>query len=90
MTINISGFLAAISMFYRLKGEEIPDFTNKTAIGALGYYVSSGSGRDFQPMNINFGIIASPENKIKGGKKAKYAFVANRALETIKELRGKI
>ena len=85
-----SGFLAAISMFYRLKGEEIPDFTNKTAIGALGYYVSSGSGRDFQPMNINFGIIASPEQKIKGGKKAKYAFVANRALEIIEELRGKI
>ncbi len=82
-----SGFLAAVSMFKRLNGEEEVDFTDQTAIGALGYYVSSGSGRNFQPMNVNFGIIASPNEKIKGGKQARYNFIANRALDKIKEIK---
>ena len=85
-----SGFLAGVSMFQRLNGEEITDFTNLTAIGALGYYISSGSGRNFQPMNVNFGIIQPPETKIKGGKQARYQFIANRALEKINELKEKI
>ncbi|MBE7091697.1 MAG: methylenetetrahydrofolate--tRNA-(uracil(54)-C(5))-methyltransferase (FADH(2)-oxidizing) TrmFO [Clostridiales bacterium] len=82
-----SGFIAAISMFQRLNNEEIIDFTSETAIGALGHYVSSGSGRDFQPMNVNFGIISPPENKIKGGKQARYAYIAQRALNKIKDLK---
>ncbi len=85
-----SGFLAGISMFQRLNGDEITDFTNLTAIGSLGYYISSGSGRNFQPMNVNFGIIQPPENKIKGGKQARYQFIANRALEKINEIKEKI
>lgn len=85
-----SGFLAAISMFQRLNNEEITDFTNETAIGALGYYVSSGSGRNFQPMNVNFGIIAPLEIKIKGGKQARYAYISNRALNKIREIKETI
>ena len=85
-----SGFLAAISMFQRLSGKDVTDFTDLTAIGALGYYVSSGSGNNFQPMNINFGIIASPEMRIKGGKQARYAYVAQRALNKINELKEDI
>ena len=82
-----SGFLAGLSMFQRLNGDEITDFTNLTAIGALGYYISSGSGRNFQPMNVNFGIIQPPETKIKGGKQARYQFIAKRALDKINELK---
>ncbi len=85
-----SGFISAISMYQRLNETEITDFTNETAIGALGHYVSSGSGRDFQPMNINFGIIKSPEFKIKGGKQARYAYISQKALEKIKELKETI
>ncbi len=85
-----SGFLAAISMFQRLNNEEITDFTNETAIGALGYYISSGSGRNFQPMNVNFGIIAPLEIKIKGGKQARYAYISNRALNKIREIKETI
>ena len=85
-----SGFVAGVSMFQRLNGDEITDFTNLTAIGSLGYYVSAGSGRNFQPMNVNFGIIEPPEGKIKGGKQARYFFIANRALEKINEIKEKI
>lgn len=85
-----SGFVAAVSMYQRLSGIGITDFTNETAVGALGHYVSSGSGRDFQPMNINFGIIKPPEFKIKGGKQARYAYISQKALEKIRELKETI
>jgi methylenetetrahydrofolate--tRNA-(uracil-5-)-methyltransferase len=85
-----SGFVAAVSMYQRLSGIGITDFTNETAVGALAHYVSSGSGRDFQPMNINFGIIKPPEFKIKGGKQARYAYISQKALEKIRELKETI
>ncbi len=82
-----SGFVAGISMAAQILGKETPNFTKETAIGALGYYISSGSGRNFQPMNINFGILEPPEQKIKGGKQARYDFIARRALERILQIK---
>ena len=74
-----SGYLAAVSMAARLKGEPIPDFTNLTAIGALANYISDQSITTFQPMNVNFGIIAPLEQRVKG-KANKNLAIANRAL----------
>ncbi len=85
-----SGFAAGVSMAEELSNREITDFTSLTATGALGHYISSGSGRNFQPMNINFGIIDPPEERIKGGKQARYEYVAKRALKKIDELKERI
>jgi len=74
-----SGYLAAVSMAARLNGEPIPDFSNLTAIGALAHYISDASVTAFQPMNVNFGIIAPLEQRIKG-KANKNLAIANRAL----------
>ena len=74
-----SGYVAAVSMAARLHGEEIPDFTRLTAIGALAYYVSDESVTAFQPMNVNFGIIAPLEQRVRG-KANKNLAIANRAL----------
>ena len=52
-----SGMLASLEMAARLLGLPPVDFSQETAIGALGLYISHGSIGDFQPMNINFGII---------------------------------
>ena len=80
-----SGFLAAVAMAAKLQGKEIPDFPKETAIGALGLYISDGSVENFQPMNINFSIIAPLEKRIK--KKAeKNLAIANRSLEIIDSL----
>ena len=77
-----SGFLAAIAMAAKIQGKEIPDFPKETAIGALGLYISDGSVENFQPMNINFSIIAPLEKRIR--KKAeKNLAIANRSLEVI-------
>lgn len=74
-----SGYLAAVSMAARLKGEPIPNFTDRTAIGALAHYISDSSVTSFQPMNVNFGIIAPPERRVKG-KANKNLAIAERAL----------
>ena len=77
-----SGFLAAVAMAAKLQGRELPDFPNTTAIGALGLYVSDERITDFQPMNINFSIIAPLEQRIR--KKAeKNLAIANRSLAVI-------
>ena len=77
-----SGFLAAVAMAAKVEGRELPDFPNTTAIGALGLYVSDERITDFQPMNVNFSIIAPLEQRIR--KKAeKNLAIANRSLQVI-------
>ena len=77
-----SGYLAAVAMAAKIQGKEIPDFPKTTAIGALGLYISDESIENFQPMNINFSIIAPLEKRIR--KKAeKNLAIANRSLEII-------
>ena len=80
-----SGFLAAVAMAAKVQGKALPEFTNETAIGALGLYVSDERIEHFQPMNVNFSIIAPLQQRIR--KKAeKNLAIANRSLAVIEEL----
>ena len=80
-----SGFLAAVAMAAKVQGRKVPEFPRTTAIGALGLYISDEAIEDFQPMNVNFSIIAPLEQRIR--KKAeKNLAIANRSLEVIDEL----
>lgn len=80
-----SGLAAGIELSRKLEGREPLDFTNKTAIGALAHYVSEYGGGDFQPMNINFGILSPIQNAPKG-KKARYEALSMRALAQIRDI----
>ena len=80
-----SGFTAGVSLARRLLGQEPVDFTDETAIGALGHYVSDYNGSDFQPMNVTFGIMAPLKERIRN-KRERYERIANRALEHIDDL----
>jgi len=83
-----SGYLAAVAMAAKVKGEPLPEFPKTTAIGALGLYISDETVENFQPMNINFSIIQPLEQRIR--KKAeKNLAIANRSLAVIDELRKK-
>ena len=73
----------------RLRGLAPIDFPDVTAIGALGLYVSNESVGNFQPMNINFGIIPPLGYKVKG-KRNKNAVLSQRSLEVIDSLREEI
>ena len=55
----------------------------KRQIGALALYVSNESVTDFQPMNINFGIMPPWAERVKGGKREKNTLIANRALAAL-------
>ena len=80
-----SGFLAAVELARRLEGKPPVDFPRETAIGALALYISDGSVADFQPMNINFGLIPPLGYKVKG-KRNKNAELSRRALEILDTL----
>ena len=84
-----SGFLAAVELSRRLRGLAPINFPDVTAIGALGLYVSNESVGNFQPMNINFGIIPPLGYKVKG-KRNKNAVLSQRSLEVIDSLREEI
>ena len=83
-----SGMLVGIETAARVLGMEPVDFPQETAIGALSLYVSGGSVGDFQPMNVNFGIISPLGRRVKG-KRNKNAEISKRSLEIIESLKAK-
>ena len=83
-----SGMLVGIETAARVLGLESVDFPQETATGALSLYISGGSVGDFQPMNINFGIISPLGYRVKG-KRNKNAEISKRALGIIDELMSK-
>ena len=85
-----SGMLVGLETARRLRGEPPLDFPRETAIGALAAYVSDcrggvGPPGDFQPMNINFGIMAPLEERIRK-KRDKNLAISVRALEIMENV----
>lgn len=81
-----SGLLCGIATAYLVLGKQMPAFSGKTAIGAMGRYVSTPNKR-FQPMNCAFGLIdqleVKPGEKRIRNKLLRYEAIAQRALEEI-------
>ena len=84
-----SGYLAAVAMAYKLRGETPPDFTRRTAIGAVGHYVCDESIVNFQPMNINYGIMETLGYRVKG-KANKNLAIAQRGLEELETIKAQL
>ena len=80
-----SGFLAAVSMAARVRGLAPVEFPRTTAIGALGLYISDSSVESFQPMNVNFSIIAPLEQRVRK-KSEKNLAISQRALDVLQGL----
>ena len=81
-----SGILAAAHCFEKLRGNmpRIPE--SVTVMGALSAHIC-GATDNFQPMNANFGILKPLENEIRD-KKQRYAALAQRAIDSIKEYKS--
>ena len=77
-----SGFLVGVETARRLKGQPPADFPREMAIGALALYISNESVTQFQPMNINFGIMPPLDHRVKG-KRNKNAELPRRALDIL-------
>ena len=77
-----SGCLAALELARRIEGKPPIDFPQETAIGALALYISHEGVENFQPMNVNFGIMPPLGYRVKG-KRNKNAALSQRALEAL-------
>ena len=94
-----SGLVAGINAYRTTAGMEELVFPASTAIGALAHYISTSSMGNFQPMNINFGIMDTKDSPVHSktnvGKKVtarqkkqeKNLQIANRALKMIQLLK---
>ena len=84
-----SGLVAGINAAKAVLGEDKVVFPQSTMIGALAHYASGYTGKDFQPMGANFGIVNSdaPELKKKvKDKSMRKMIAAQRSLEIIEEI----
>ncbi|MBQ9719869.1 MAG: methylenetetrahydrofolate--tRNA-(uracil(54)-C(5))-methyltransferase (FADH(2)-oxidizing) TrmFO [Oscillospiraceae bacterium] len=79
-----SGLLAGINAARAMTGREPIVFPEETAIGALAAYISRPN-RNFQPMNVTFGLLPPIEQRIRD-KKKRYLAVSERALDQVREI----
>ncbi len=84
----MSGLLAGIHCVQKLKGKPsvVPPVT--TVCGALSQYIAT-ENKDFQPMNANYGVLASGFAEIRD-KKLKRQKLGERALEEIERFRQEV
>mgnify|MGYP004650811957 FL=1 len=79
----VSGLYAGATAAIELLTGRLPEpLPRSTATGALAAYVSNPAVTEFQPMNVNFGIIDGSGVRAKG-KQARLEAIADRALATV-------
>lgn len=77
-----SGIMAGLAAARAVLELPAVEFPSETAHGALANYISNPAVDNFQPMNINFGLIPPLAVRIRK-KKEKNAQIAARALEAL-------
>lgn len=77
-----SGLVAGINLARLVQGKEPFIFPATTALGSLAHYITTADPKNFQPMNINFGLFEPLPEKVKN-KQARNEQLAKRALTTI-------
>jgi methylenetetrahydrofolate--tRNA-(uracil-5-)-methyltransferase len=81
------GLLAGINAARQLLSRPLITPPRETAMGALIGHLTNTATKDFQPMNVNFGLFPPLEGRIP--KKLRGAAYAERALEVLdKWMRG--
>lgn len=82
-----SGLHVAFAVAAELRGAQAPALPRETAFGALLAYATDPAVKDYQPMHVNFGLMAplSPPVRNKRARYQAYADRANEALAGYKE-----
>jgi methylenetetrahydrofolate--tRNA-(uracil-5-)-methyltransferase len=81
-----TGLIAGLNVVRLTGGEALLTPPRVTAIGSLLHYLVSADARNFQPENINFGIMPAPQLLSSGrklGKKEKHQLQTERALRAM-------
>ena len=77
------GLLAGINAARQIQNRPLITPPRETALGALIAHLTNTATKDFQPMNVNFGLFSPLEGRIP--KKLRGAAYAERALEALEE-----
>lgn len=77
-----SGLLAGINAAKLALGEEPIILPAETALGSMARYITEADSKNFQPMNINFGLFPDLGERIRS-KQERAERHANRALDSI-------
>lgn len=82
-----SGLHVALAVTADLAGIMLPELPTETVFGALLAYATDPATKDYQPMHVNFGLMAplSPPVRNKRARYQAYADRANEALAGYKE-----
>ena len=83
-----SGLMAGLHAARAVLELEAVEFPSETAHGALANYISNPEIKEFQPMNVNFGLIPPLTQRIRK-KREKNAMIAARSLEQLDILKEK-
>ncbi len=83
-----SGLMVGLQVGRFCEERQFIEFPKTTAVGALSQYISNYEGSNFQPMNVNFGIMDPWPQRIRK-KKEKNGLIAQRALEELHALQEK-
>lgn len=81
-----SGLIAGLNASLLIQDREPVVFPSETAHGALCQYITKAESKNFQPMNINFGLLPPLGKKIRD-KKLKNKMIADRALESLENFK---
>lgn len=82
-----SGIMAGKNAVRRLTVDDTIVLPETTMTGALSRYMSGYTGKNFQPMGANFGILPALEEHIRD-KKKRYEALSARGIEALKEALG--
>lgn len=77
-----SGLLAGVNAAKLALGEEQIIFPAETALGSMARYITEADSKNFQPMNINFGLFPDLGERVKS-KQERAEKHADRALAAI-------
>ena len=83
-----SGFVAGINAAMKCMNKDKVVFPANTAIGALSNYISDVNVKNFQPMNVNFGIFNNVDTSIRD-KQKRNSLIAQNALTNVKDIYSK-
>lgn len=84
-----SGLVAGLNAALKFYGKKEIVFPTTTATGALSSYISNPAVKDFQPMNVNFGLMDGLDIRIRDKRKKNYE-IAQRALNTVRQISNEI
>lgn len=87
-----TGLFAGINAYRLIKSLPLIELPSETMLGALIDYITYPEHKNFQPVNSNFGILASMDmdKKIKKDKKQKNTLLSNRSIECVLNIRNMV